>query len=79
MFLIITGIAICAGGGYAGQNADIISAIGGDFTNLILAFGALMIVVGSLGLAGALRESRALLSAVGDDMHAQGRRMRRDA
>jgi hypothetical protein len=75
MFLIITGIAICAGGGYAGQNADIISAIGGDFTNLILAFGALMIVVGSLGLAGALRESRALLSAVGDDMRAQGRRM----
>jgi hypothetical protein len=63
-FLIVTGIAICAGAGYANQNSDVLAAIGTSFANLVLAFGVILMFVGSIGLGGAVRESRALLSLV---------------
>jgi len=61
-FLIVTGIAIAAGAGYANQNSDVLAAIGTSFANLVLAFGVVLMFVGSIGLGGAVRESRALLS-----------------
>jgi hypothetical protein len=64
IFLVLAGIGILAGGAYATNNLDVIAAIGPDFTNAIIAFGVLLIVIGALGLAGAMNESRAILACV---------------
>lgn len=58
----LVGIGTLAGGAYAMNNLDVIDAIGPDFTNCIVAFGVLLIVIGSLGLAGSMNESRGVLA-----------------
>jgi len=62
IFLILSAIAILAGGAYAMNNLEIIAAIGPDFTNSILAFGVILLIIGSLGLAGSMKENRMVLA-----------------
>ena len=62
IFLILTAIGVLAGGAYAGQNVDVVAAIGNDFTNTIIAFGVILLIIGALGLAGAMNENRMLLA-----------------
>lgn len=62
IFLILVGIGTLAGGAYAMNNLEVVDAIGPDFTNCIIAFGVLLIIIGSLGLAGSMNESRAVLA-----------------
>lgn len=64
IFLVVAGIGVMAGGAWCMNNLEVTAAIGSDFTNAVIAFGVLLIVIGSLGLAGAMNESRVILACV---------------